>query len=536
MQTKGLYNYQNQLVIAIALLATFLPLMIIEYSLMQYTGGVFMYPLDDTFIHMELAKNLANHQTWGINPGEFGSASSSLLYTVLLALLIKVFSNSILIPFIVNCVAAVVLILVVQKWMNRKQIGLFAQIIILLVIVFLVPLPILVMSGMEHVLQALFSFLFLSVFSDWIEDTKKERGQLPFRLMLYGVLVCAIRYEGIFLVGAACLVALGFKKYRQALLLGSISVSPLLLFGLYALGKGGGFIPNSVLVKSGIPFSLTALPAFISGVLVDKLTLSKTITALATQRLLIILPIAYFLFFGKRRKNFSSLASLLVLAICTLLHLSFASTGWFYRYEAYLILCSIIVISFLIVHYGKEIFTGFNWTERLFLFIAVFFLFFPFILRSAAAFSKARQACINIYEQQYQMGQFMNEYYPKATFAANDIGAVSYFTSGRLIDLWGLATNEIAKSKKEHYWTAGFLDSFSRANHAKLAIVYDNWFDSSLLKRWTKVGEWKIRNNVICGDDRVSFYAVDATFAEEMKNNLKTYQKKLPSSVEAKYY
>ena len=40
------------------------------------------------------------------------------------------------------------------------------------------------------------------------------------------------------------------------------------------------------------------------------------------------------------------------------------------------------------------------------------------------------------------------------------------------------------------------------------AIVYDSWFDSSLLNKWKKVATWQIQNNVICGDATVSFYAV----------------------------
>src|SRR5688500_9913608 len=90
------------LVISIAL--SFILLWWIVSGVLGYTGGIFMYPLDDTFIHMELARNLADHATWGINPGEFGSASSSLLYTVLLALLFKVFGVWVTIPFIVNCI------------------------------------------------------------------------------------------------------------------------------------------------------------------------------------------------------------------------------------------------------------------------------------------------------------------------------------------------------------------------------------------------------------------------------------------------
>lgn len=536
MQNKN--KYQGWLVILIAVAATFLPLICIEYKLLQYTGNVFMYPLDDTFIHIELARNLADHQTWGINPGEFGSASSSILYTLILAISFKLSSNHIIIPFIINCIAALLLIVSVQRWLNKKRIGFVAQVAIFLSIVFFVPLPILIMSGMEHTLQCLFAFLFLFSLADWIEKIKAQNSnsKFPVSLLIYGMLLCAIRYEGIFLVAIACLILIYYKKFSQGIVLGFVSLLPVILFGAYALSKGGYFIPNSVLIKSGgAGLSLTGLPGFISSILVDKLTTSKTITALATQRLLIILPAAYFLFRRSGNQTLSLKLLLALLTLGTLLHLSFATTGWFYRYEAYLILCSILALALLAYYSRKEIFTGYNLTTRIFSFIAVFFLFFPFVLRSTAAFSKAKQACINIYEQQYQMGRFLKQYYPNETFAANDIGAVSYYSNGRVIDLWGLATTDVARSRKEKYWNTDFLDSFARNSNAEIAIVYDSWFDSSLLKRWTKVAQWKIQNNVICGDDKVSFYAIDTSLAEGLKNNLHSYQQNLPSSVEVRY-
>lgn len=536
MHNQRSNKYQSWLVIFIAVAATFLPLIAIEYKLLQYTGNVFMYPLDDTFIHIELAKNLAQHQTWGINPGEFGSASSSLLYSVLLAISFKIFSGYIIIPFIINSIAAVLLIVAVQKWMNKNGIEFFAQLIILLAIVFFVPLPILIMSGMEHTLQCLFAFLFLFGFADWVERSGSNgRWKLPWSLFIYGMLLSSIRYEGIFLVGIACLVLFYYKKYGQGFLLGLVSLLPVIVFGIFAVSKGGFFIPNSVLVKSGgAALSLSGLPGFISGMLIDKLTTSKTITALATQRLLIILPVAYFLF--RKTAAYSSKLLVILIMLGALLHLAFATTGWFYRYEAYLVLCSILILSLLIYQHGKQVFADYKLPAKAFSLIAVFFLFFPFVLRSMAAFTKAKQACVNIYDQQYQMGQFLKQYYPDQIFAANDIGAVSYYTNGRVIDLWGLATTEVAKSRKKNYWNADFLDKFSRERNTKLAVVYDSWFDSSLLKRWTKVGEWKIQNNVIGGDDKVSFYAIDTSYAQGLKINLQSYQPKLPSTVEVKYY
>ena len=65
-------------------LLCFIPLIIIESWVLKRTGGVFMYPVDDVFIHLELAHNLAKSGTWGINPDVFSPASSSILYTLLL--------------------------------------------------------------------------------------------------------------------------------------------------------------------------------------------------------------------------------------------------------------------------------------------------------------------------------------------------------------------------------------------------------------------------------------------------------------------
>ena len=41
---------------------------VLEIITLRKTNGVFCYPLDDTFIHMAVAKNMALYGNWGINP------------------------------------------------------------------------------------------------------------------------------------------------------------------------------------------------------------------------------------------------------------------------------------------------------------------------------------------------------------------------------------------------------------------------------------------------------------------------------------
>ena len=164
------------------------------------------------------------------------------------------------------------------------------------------------------------------------------------------------------------------------------------------------------------------------------------------------------------------------------------------------------------------------------------FLILPLVLRSMAALTKAPRAIVNIHDQQYQMGNFLHQHYSSATVAANDIGAISYFRNGKVVDLWGLATLEVAKSRKLGYWNAPFLDSISRVKGAGIAIIYDSWIGSSLPRSWKKISTWRIQDNVVAGDDIVSFYAIDPREEPELERKLREYQNQLPATVRVDYY
>ena len=92
---------------------------------------------------------------------------------------------------------------------------------------------------------------------------------------------------------------------------------------------------------------------------------------------------------------------------------------------------------------------------------------------------KTPVASRNIWQQQYQMGLFLNEYYPQAAVAANDIGAIDYLADLHLVDLFGLASREVLQAKLGGEWQsdlAGALDRLTSAEGARIAVLYDNWF------------------------------------------------------------
>ncbi len=530
------------MVLSLTALVFLLCVLYLEMDALARTGGHWSYPLDDTFIHLAIAKNLAFHGVWGISPFEFQSASSSVLYTLLLTLLIKLFpGNILLIPFFVNLFAGLLLIFVVQRWLEKKNIALRAQLLLFSALLFLTPLPTLVISGMEHTLQCLFAFLFLSTFVDWLSSPRasdRTANRLPWQLPLYGMLLTATRYEGAFMIGMACLLLLYYRKVLPALLLGALSIVPIVVFGAYSISKGSYFLPNSVLLKSaGVQLSSGGFfKYFLSGIFQKLIRPGTGLGGVATQVLLLIQLLTGLLFKRQLRTATTYRAMLIILTGTTFLQLALASTGWFYRYEAWLVCCSILVIGLLFITYGHELLQAPSRGKNQVIAIALALLSLPLLLRCGVAFYKAPRACYNIYSQQYQMAQFLQRYYNDTVVAANDIGAISYFKKEKNLDLMGLASIEVARSKKMNACTPGFLDSLSRSEHARIAVVYDSWISDSLRSRWVRIASWGIPNNVICGDSVVSFYAIDPGEAQHLKHALENYAPALPTDVYVRYF
>lgn len=520
----------NLRVLLIAILSMVIPVAWIEFSVLHATHGTLAYPLDDTFIHMAVARNLAFNHYWGIAGHVFASTSSSPFYTVLLAGIFKAFGVHVAIPLLINILAGVAVLIRMQRWLKRQGLTAAAQLVILLFVNFLTPLPLLVISGMEHTFQLLFTFLF--VFS-----IAEAGDKLSWKIYLFGALMISTRYECLPILAITCLILLTRRKWIQAIALGVISVLPITIFGLYAMSKGSFFMPNSVILKAALPDSMTGWARFVADDIWFKIFFSpRDYNFLAAQRLLLLLPLTYLVFLKRLRDEPAYKYILIVLMGATLAHVAFAYPANFPRYEDYLVGCSTLIIGTLIAKYRSDLtlarFKGAEWVA-----VAVLILLFiPLFIRTEKTFQKSRQYCLNIYEQQYQMSQFVHTYYDSIPVAFNDIGAISFYSKGDKLDLWGLASLEVAKAKQKHYWTPDFADSLIHQHQTRLAILYDTWFDPALLHRWTKVASWHNQHNVVLGDDSVSFYAIRPEDTTTLRKNLESYQPNLPADVTVSYY
>ena len=493
---------------------------ILELLVLKKTGGTFCYPLDDTFIHMAVAKNVAIHGVWGISPHEWVSTSSSPLYTALLALCYKLFQVNAYLPFILAVAGALLAILAMQQELNnRTHLTTRHKSMIVVITVFIGALPALAALGMEHTFQIAFTLLFVHNSAD-VLSTQNSTVKKILTAAIWGALTVITRYENAFIVMMICGLLFMRKQFLPALLIGFVSALPVVLFGLYAVSKGGLFIPNSIQIKVR-----TNYVSLMNGGLAI-LELAASLSGLVVLSGVLIVK-------KQIQKRFDRSAWILtIFVLSSLVHAVFGGFGWFYRYEAYLI---VLGAFHLLIQFYTWLETGARQYNPHFpLLVGVALLCTVNLpLRSVNSWRNFIRSTYNIWEQQYQMARFLSRFYNHQTVAANDIGAISYLGDVRIVDLWGLGSNEVTKARKGGYWNAGFLQQFVLKEKAGIAVVYESWFPPELIAHWQKAGTWQVGYSHTLGDTKVSFYAIDPKQIETLKKNLQQFTPQLPADVKA---
>lgn len=244
-----------------------------------------------------------------------------------------------------------------------------------------------------------------------------------------------------------------------------------------------------------------------------------------------------FLLQVKLQGNFMSEIPLLLLIVIVLISVQkiFFSLS-FFRYDTYLVITAVSVNAVAVNNYITEGF-GLNLKNSLNfyknLFIAGSVIYSAFLVYKVSENTKIPAASRNIYEQQYQMSEFIKKYYPADEIALNDIGVVNYYNDIYCTDLIGIGNNGITSERLSSVLDKNRIGEITESGKVKIAILYDSWFVKSggLPDNWYKAGEWTIQDNFICGDDKVTFYAVETNEKERLITNLKLYSEELPFSV-----
>ncbi|WP_394832363.1 hypothetical protein LVJ94_38210 [Pendulispora rubella] len=469
------------------------------------TGGSFVYPLDDSYIHLALAKNLADQGVYGITSHEFTPASSSIVWPLLLAAL-RPFSKGELGPLALNMVFAALLATVVDRGLRRDGYGASGRVLVGSAILLATPIVSNVLIGMEHTLHMLATLLLVHAAVDALAAPEATRGRGLAAMALFAMIATSARYETLFVVGILGLLALIRRRLAMAVALGVGAAVPVAGFALFSVTHGAAAFPYPVLLKRHHFGAATSLVDFAMPYVRERHLLA----------LLVLLGLAYA---GARAQPWWGRGKLMlvVAAAAMVLHTSFAKVGWLFRYESYLVLLSLVALA--------EPMRA-AWGRFRVYALAFVLLLVPVVTRSVHSFIKTPTASYNIYEQQMQMARFVARYYPDQPIVIQDVGAIAYFSDPPVVDLIGLGSPAVARLKLAAVFHGDAIDGVVQGH--KIAIVYDKMARPA----WQKVGSWGIADNVVCEEPRVSFYAIDPGEGARLVASLREFAPLLPATVE----
>jgi hypothetical protein len=503
--------------LAVGLLATALAVGWTVLASVRQSGGHFVYGLDDAYIHMTIARTFAQHGVWGISPDHFVSASSSPMWVLILAALDRVVGVHEITSFILNLILAALLLWQVFNLAVRARMNASWTCALVVSVGILTPLTVLVMNGMEHVLQTIVDLAFVASAITVLTGSESRHSRTV--VWMLAAIVTAVRYEGAVLVGlVACLFMLRGRWY-DALAVAGLGALPIVALGSVSLWNGGFFLPNSILIKTHY-YSEVVAPS--NRPFFNRVTRVPRMLFDAPNLLALVGASVFFLVQALRSGQRWTPAVLWngIFVVALVVHLQLAAVGG-YRYEAYLIVLGLVAIALTTV----SIQSGASLAL-----VAVLLL--PLMVRAYYATISTPTAVANIYEQQYQMGLLIRSYYPGATVAVNDIGAASFLGErSRILDLVGLADQETARAALTDTIGARFFEQRTRKENVEFAILYEDWFEKMLPPDWRKVAQWTIPNRVAAAFDTVTFYAANDACKARLVSNLRAFSGALPAEV-----
>ncbi len=139
--------------------------LVVAYMVTAHVKGIgWLLTLDDGYIHARLAENLADTGKLGLNPGEGGGGSSSLLWTMLLAVGAKVGIPADRVAWFFSTGSWLLAVWAGSQWFARQMKGMLAW-IAALSLALIGQLAALSQTGMEPLLAAAFVFLALDAFA-----------------------------------------------------------------------------------------------------------------------------------------------------------------------------------------------------------------------------------------------------------------------------------------------------------------------------------------------------------------------------------
>jgi len=490
-----------------------------------FTDGEMGVPLDDTWIHFRFADNFIKGYFFQYNPGEPTAGTTSPLYVVILGITSLIIPNFIINSVFLSCLFYIFSCIIVYKisllifqssnfkfndkipsYLTPQKLSL----IISLLTVFAGRFAWAAMSGME---TTLFTFFTLAGVYFYLKDLRSDSFSVLPSLMF--ALSAVLRPEGMLIYSIYAFgITLNFvkdktlkenlSKFALYILIFLMIALPYLIF---SYNVSGHFFPNTFRGQGG-GFSL--IPNFNYLRIVGFFFLRDN---LVTGLLYFGFIFYYFSNYKRYFSEFKYLNLIALWAIFLPLISSVLIPNWRHhvRYSMPLIpFVNIIAVYTLVVVFQKQYFhklTDYLRPKRITPVIIILISFIYYFVYAVALGKNVD----NINSQQVKLAEWVQlNVRRNETIAVNDIGAITFLSNNRVIDMAGLITPEILRYRT--YTWADNLDSLNyllKKNDVTYIIIYDHWFKEYLDKygsELTFITSAILEENTICGGIEMKVY------------------------------
>lgn len=427
-------------------------------------AGTFSYAMDDTYIHMAMARSLAEQGIWGVRD-TFASASSSPIWVGLLAGVYWVAGTNETAPLMLNAIAGLGVLVaagaVARSW------GLAHAWLAPILVALAVPLPAIGLLGLEHVLHTALVLALLALVGRRPTSPNAPTTTDALLLTLATVLPL-VRYESLALLASAAALLWFARARTVAVAMALAAFTSVFAFGMWNQAQGGLLLPNSVVMKSLLPHDF--VPNLLSN------------ARQAAGLWLLVGAAAVGAMSRGLDDRYRQLCALF--AVCAVAQLTLSRVGSYYRYEAYLAAWGAVVLLALAPP---------AWMHRRW---AILGLLAASVVPNAQRTSQAMR---------YYQGRVVYIADAKARFAeaieaagfesvaTHDIGALAWSTELDIADVAGLASNTIAAIHNERQLGPEHFAALAENRRAHLAYAGPDWMTDDLPPGWQPVADIRWR-------------------------------------------
>ena len=405
------------------------------------------YTPDDTFIHLQFAKNLVAGHGFSFNAGEPTYGSTSPLWVLTLSLF-GFFSKSLLtlskVLGVLFALGSIVLFFPLAKEFNEDRRFVCACVIVWSVDAwFLRWAP----SGME---TALALFLLVLALLLYVRERRVEK-RFFLSPVLFGLLTL-VRPEAALLFGLSAVDAMCLGRRSVWRIVVSVATYAAILapWFLFAQFEFGTVVPNTFIAKGG------SVPVDLSTWFASALKATETVVSNQLMEMLLVLAGAVFIvkqhgfqfeFYKRSVRHFLAAAWVVLLPSVYVISGLPIVSRYLLLITPPLILLAFLALSTICLHLRlrRSIVSALVTGVVIMIVAQNTVVSWSVIRPHVRSFERAMKECF------IPIGQWFAEETPSETvIAARDIGALGYYSERKVVDLGGLVTPEVHPWLKEY--------------------------------------------------------------------------------------